>query len=175
MERATPFLIANRLLNRGILALKLELFPATDKVVALAKRRRVKVTVVEPQFWERYTPIPTIESVVDVCPLDQLLQDLDGGGARWKARANAWAVGDVKKLTQLVRPPPSQTSQCNGREEALATDATGTRIKQVWLAAMERSLANNNSTLAVVDASLLLSTDGLLDTLQSRGYEVVAP
>lgn len=176
MEGSTPGGAQNRLWNRALVALKLGLTAVTDRVVDMAKRRRVKVTVVEPLIWTRFLPNPRIESAMDICPLDGLLQELDGRGARWVARANAWAVGDIERLTQFVRPSPLQRSECEGRQEPFAVEGSiSARHKEAWLAAMERSLASNGSTLAVVDAPLLLSAVGLLADLRSRGYEVVDP
>lgn len=176
MQRFRPLWARNRLLNRAIRALNLRVSPVTSKVVGMAERKRVKVTIVEPLYWTGATPSWTIEAAMDICPLDELLHDLDGGGARWKSRVNAWAVGDVSRLTQLVRPPPSRIPQCEGRSESSRYDgANGIRIKEAWLAAMDRSLASSSSTLAVVDAPLLLSPGGLIDVLRSRGYEVVEP
>lgn len=176
MEGFTPGSAQNRLWNRALVALKLGLAAVTDRVVDMAKRRRVKVTVVEPLIWTRFAPHPRIESAMDICPLDGLLQELDGRGAKWVARANAWAVGDIERLTQFVRPSPLQRTECEGRENPYAIEGSiGARHKEAWLAAMERSLASNRSTLAVIDAPLLLSAGGLLEDLRSRGYEVVGP
>lgn len=143
----------------------------TGKVVGMAKRRKIKLTRIEYLDYTGYQPLlpATIEAAMDMCQLDALLQGLEGRAARWKARANAWAVGDVKRLTEFSRPLPSRIPQCAARP------ATGTAFREKWLAAMERSLADNSSTLAVVDASLLLSEGGLLDALRSRGYVVVEP
>lgn len=173
IEALTPASAGNRLLNRAIAAIKLGINPVADKVVDMAKRRRVKVTVVEPLIWTRFLPVPTIESAMDICPLDELLHGLDGRGARLRAQANAWAVGDVERLTELVRPFPLQRPECEVRRESYSLEEY--RIKEVWLTEMERALASNDSTLAVVDAHLFLSDGGLLQALRSRGYEVVNP
>lgn len=171
LERSRPLWAANLLWRRAWVALKLGTPPVTEKIADMAKRKKVKITSVEFRDWAGYVaPFPaTIEAAMDECRLDEFLQNLEGRGSRLKARANAWAVGDVKRLTQLVRPPLPRIPHCEDSE------AKGTDLKEKWLTAMERSLANNSSTLAVVDASLLLSVDGLLDTLRSRGYEVVDP
>jgi hypothetical protein len=171
LERSRPDWARNLLSTRARLALNLTGLPVTDEVVGMAKRRKIKVTSVEYQGWSGYIiPIPaTIESAMNMCPLDALLQGLEGRGARWKARANAWAVGNVKRMRELLRPLPIRIPKCVDRE------ASRTESREKWLAAMELSLANNRSTLAVVDASALLTPGGLLDALRSRGYEVVEP
>jgi hypothetical protein len=176
MERFTPDWARNRLWNRAMSTLKLGFTPVTENVVDMAKRRRVKVTVVYPLVWTRFSPPQEVESAMDVCPLDELLQQLDGRGASWKARANAWAVGDIERLKKLMRPPPLRRPGCEDRQESSQFEGpVMARLKEVWLTAIERSLASNSSALAVVDAPILLSNDGLLMTLRSRGYEVIEP
>lgn len=171
LERSRPDWARNLLSRRATLALDIRGAPVTDKVVDMAKRRKIKVTSVEVAGWTGYIPVlpATVEAAMDMCALDALLLGLEDRAARWKARANAWAVGNVKQLTELVRPLPSRVPQCEGRA------ARGTESKEKWLVAMERSLANNRSTLALVDATLLLSAGGFLNVLRSRGYEVVEP
>jgi hypothetical protein len=170
IDRSRPNWARNLLSQRARQALKLGFAPVTDDVVSMAKRRKVKVTSIEYLSWSGYQPLPqTIEAAMDMCQLDDLLQNLESRGARWKARANAWAVGDVKRLKDLIRPLTSRLPQCK------VIDVGELPIKNKWLDAMERSLADNSSTLAVVDASLLLSAGGLLDELMGRGYEVMEP
>jgi hypothetical protein len=154
------------------LALKLDASPVGDKVVDMAKRKRVKLTRVG-YLYVSGGPIQvqSIESAMDICRLDELLRDLEGRGARWKARANAWAVGDVKRLKDLLRPP-SRIPECDTPQER---GQQWFSAKERWLEPMERSLANNRSTLAVVEATLFLSADGILEDLRAKGYEVVEP
>lgn len=176
MEKHTPDWARNELWNRALRALQLGLTPVTDQVVDMARRRRVKVTIVEPLVWTRFVPIPNIESAMDICRLDELLHELDGRGSRWVARANAWATGNIERMTQFVSPFPLQRPQCEGPLTPLTVDRTlDAQHKAQWLAALERSLKDNDVSLAVVDASVLLAAGGLLEILRSRGYEVVSP
>lgn len=172
MERSRPDRARNLLVTRAWLALKLDPSPVGEKVVDMAKRKKVKLTRVG-YLYRSGGPISvqSIEAAMDICPLDELLRDLEGRGARWKARANAWAVGDVKRLKELLRPP-SRIPECETPKER---GQQWLAAKEQWLGPMERSLANNRSTLAVVEATSFLSSDGILEALRAKGYEVVEP
>ncbi len=171
LERSRPEWARNLLSTRARLALNLTGLPVTDEVLAWPSEgeSRSQASNIKAGADTSSRFQQTIESAMNMCPLDALLQGLEGRGAIWKARANAWAVGDVKRMRELLQPLPTRVPKCESREVS-----RGER-REKWLAAMELSLANNRNTLAVVDATLLLSTGGLLDTLRSRGYEVVEP
>ena len=49
------------------------------------------------------------------------------------------------------------------------------RRMAAWLAAAERALALNTSTVAVLPMRDILCPDGYLDRLRARGYVVVEP
>jgi len=172
IERSRPDRVRSLLVTRAWLALRLGASPVGEKVVDMAKRKRVKLTRVG-YLWVSggSIPIPSIEAAMDICPLDELLRDLEGKGARWKALANAWAVGDVKRFEEFLRSPP-RIPECETKKEQ---GNTWLAAMENWLVPMEHSLASNSSTLAVVGAALFLSDGGLRDTLRSRGYEVVEP
>ena len=171
LDKLTPYWAANRLLNAAIAQLQLQpLFPVADDVIQLARSRNVKVTQIAPRFLKGNPIAPTTESLMNICHLDTTLAELDARGARWIALANAWSVGDVKRLKQLMRQTPGRLPQCIPPVESAAAKADAP-----WLAAAERSLATNTSALAVIDAAYLLQPGGLLDVLRSRGYEVIEP
>jgi hypothetical protein len=49
------------------------------------------------------------------------------------------------------------------------------RRTEAWLAAAEKALRDNKSTMAVVQMAELFSPDGYLAALRARGYEVAEP
>lgn len=172
MERSRPDRARNLLSTRAWMALKLGGSPVGGKVFDMAKQRKVKLTRVGYlDMSGGPIPVQSIEAAMDICRLDELLRELEGKGARWKARANAWAVGNVKRLKELLLPP-QRIPQCEVQKER---GPLWLAAIEKWLTPMERSLAENRSTLAVVGAELFLSEDGLLDALRSRGYEIVEP
>jgi hypothetical protein len=149
----------------------------------MAGSRRIKVSRVDGGLRGDEFRKHLERALKDTCPLENMVTQLEDGGAGWRAFANAWSVGDMERLRQLMplygRTPVTATLPCKDGAEseesvkwaqqsrALAIDA--------WLSAMERALSANASTLAVVDLSPLLAPDGFLEALRSRGYEVVEP
>jgi uncharacterized protein YbaP (TraB family) len=108
--------------------------------------------------------------------IDRLEVDLDA----MRARANAWAIGDIEKMRQLSYP--DQASACNSAvfnsavmNSLPGADTLEQRMRDTWLAAAEKSLATNKSTFALMPVSRLLDPTGMLATLQAKGYAVEQP
>ena len=107
--------------------------------------------------------------------LDRIETDLEA----MRARANAWAVGDVQALRAL--PYGDQNEAC--LKAALQAGAVRRRsgvdvdaeLEQRWLAAAEQALAGNKVTFATLPMRELLRGDGYIAKLQARGYLVEAP
>ena len=96
-----------------------------------------------------------------------------------RARANAWADGDIEALRAL--PYDDHYTTCL---EALTGSALAQRLgihdlraraEQAWLVNVEKALADNAVSFAALPMSQLLAADGLLAQLRARGYEVQAP
>lgn len=107
--------------------------------------------------------------------LQRLETDLDG----MKARANAWAVGDVTTLVAL--PHVDEERACV--DAVLTADIAArqgvsdlpAQMRERWLQAADAALAKNVSTVAALPIENLLREDGLLVALRERGYTVQAP
>jgi hypothetical protein len=107
------------------------------------------------------------------------VQRLEAGPDRLKARANAWAIGDIAALRAL--PDTDQNGAC--ADAAMDSPALRKRggagidaeVERLWLDAAEKALAGNASTFAVLPIGNLLSSDGYLSKLAARGYEVTEP
>ena len=107
--------------------------------------------------------------------LDRLESDLD----TMRDRANAWATGDIEALRGL--PFSDQNQACADailksqvtRERGL--DDLFDRLKTAWLDAAETAIAKNQTTFAVLPMSLILRSDGYVEALRARGYEVEEP
>lgn len=106
--------------------------------------------------------------------IDRLETDLEP----MKQRAAAWAVGDVETLQRLQSPkqeltcldaitsvPRLQDEYNKARERAYAE----------WNAIVDRALAQNDVTLAIVPITDLFRPTGRLSQLKARGYVVEAP
>lgn len=94
-------------------------------------------------------------------------------------RANAWAEGDVAKLTELT--PANRERACDDTffESELAAElgvADGrARSEAQWLKAVDTALERNTDTFAVLPVESMLGDKGWLARLRARGYEVIAP
>jgi hypothetical protein len=124
--------------------------------------------------------------------LDELEPEIE----RAKARANAWARGDIAKLRELERRNRKIQDECAyvliaavtegqsadaARMKKLMADAmwhaqwAGVQAQNEWLAAAEEALQKNKSTFAVLGLNDVLSPDGSLEKLRKLGYMVEEP
>jgi hypothetical protein len=112
--------------------------------------------------------------------MEATVRRLEAGPGRLRARANAWAIGDIAALRAL--PDVDRNRAC--ADAAMQSPALRKRggegidaeVEKLWLDAAEKALANNASTFATLPIGNLLATDGgYLGKLAARGYEVSAP
>jgi len=107
--------------------------------------------------------------------LDSIEQDLPA----MKARANAWATGDLQALQAL--PDSARHDACTaaladaGFAHALGLDGLPAKLRASWLAAARTALQTNAQTFAILPMSELLKPDGYLASLKAEGYDVEAP
>jgi uncharacterized protein YbaP (TraB family) len=95
-----------------------------------------------------------------------------------RTRANAWAIGDIEALrvqaaadTTTAQLYASSWPYLSDAELAALTTETDAR----WLAAADRALRRNQTTVATLPIFMLLRPQGLLAALRSRGFEVIEP
>lgn len=97
-----------------------------------------------------------------------------------RARANAWADGDLEALRRL----PPLSAQYEACSNALTGSAIARRLglgdvharaRAQWLGYAERALDRNRVTFAVLPLSELVKADGALARLRGMGYAVAAP
>jgi hypothetical protein len=118
-------------------------------------------------------------SLDDTQCMEATLQVLEGGPARLRERANAWATGDIAALRTLSGV--DQNHAC--AEAAFQSPALRKRggegidaeMERIWLDAAEQALAKNASTFALLPMGNVLASDGYLAKLAARGYAVTAP
>jgi uncharacterized protein YbaP (TraB family) len=107
--------------------------------------------------------------------IERLETDLDA----MRARANAWARGDVAALRRLTYVDQSsacieaimnaQVVQERGYQELPA------RVAKEWMTAAEAALEKNRSTFGVLPITELLKPDGYLAALRAKGYAIEEP
>jgi len=115
------------------------------------------------------------------CLERQLAISADGGSGLQRL-ANAWSIGDIDELRQLVPSyavaneshQPGKCMVAQFGSEQRANDFVARRTES-WLKEAERTLRENRSTMAVVPMAELFAPDGYLAGLRSKGYEVVEP
>jgi len=96
-----------------------------------------------------------------------------------KARANAWAIGDIEALRGL--PYTDQNAACEraamqaGVVQKRMDRDLDAELERKWFDAAEKALANNTATFALLPMAELLKPDGYLAKLQAKGYVVQAP
>lgn len=96
-----------------------------------------------------------------------------------KARANAWATGDLQALRQL--PDSARRDACisaiadAGFVRTLGLADVPAKQEATWLAAARAALARNVQTFATLPMDELLKPDGYMAKLQAQGYQVETP
>lgn len=184
VEEWRPIFAAGELYERAIeasgLRMKNQVWPVVRK---LAKRHDVpvtepqaKVTIEAPRDAIReFTASGLDDTACFATTLERLETDL---GAM-KARANAWADGNLDALRAL--PFPDQNAACRAAVlSASVSEKNGLtdlpqRVRAAWLASAEAALEKNASTFGLLPVASLLAPDGYLKDLRDRGYEVIEP
>jgi len=182
LEAWRPFSATNQLVRSAMKTRDLTGFSARFTAAQLGEWRKTKVT---------YFAAPEIpfearlknwqEPSNEVC-LARLMDVIGDGGNGLMQLANAWAVGDIPALRELV-PKYSfsrdgfRADECAAAMHGGADKAREYKVKrtEAWLAQVDRALTKNESTLAVVLMSELFATDGYLAALRAKGYEIVEP
>lgn len=182
LEPLHAFAATNRLVTSAMKKMELRGFSARFAADDLGKQRQVKITYYaapEPPFEAR---LKTWQDPANAVCLDKVINAIGDGGNGVKRLANAWSVGDVEALRQLVpaysfsrdgfRSGACAAAMRGGEQQAREYDAI--RI-QGWVAEAERALANNKSTMAVILMSEIFAPDGYLAALRAKGYTIVEP
>jgi hypothetical protein len=184
-ERMRPLFAADELWSKALddndLASSGIVWPVITQAI---KAHGLRVTV--PRRMLKITDAKALLAEVEHAQLDDAqcmeatVRRLEAGPERLRARANAWAVGDIAALRAL--PDTDQNHAC--AEAAMQSPALRKRggagidaeVERLWLDAAQKALAGNASTFAVLPIGDLLAADGgYLGRLAALGYEVTAP
>ena len=115
----------------------------------------------------------------DIACFDNTMTRIETDLDAMRARANAWATGDVAALQSL--PPPYQWEACSsaiteaGIGKRLGFGDARKKVEAKWMAAAEAALAKNTVTFATLSLGDMLGGDGYLAKLKAKGYTVLAP
>lgn len=183
IEKRRPSIVAGELYRAAIDQSGLtDRHLLADAVARAAKRHGLKVQPVVYQL-----PLGNLHAFIkdfkhssmqDTTCFDHMLTLVDTDLGTMKARANAWAVGDVNALRKL---PLVDLNMCDLQHMAPEllrkyhwTDMAA-RVKALWLKTAEAALAKNKVSFATLPISNLIKPDGYLAALQAQGYQVDQP
>jgi uncharacterized protein YbaP (TraB family) len=178
MENLRPMLAALRLFEKGIDAAGLGFHhEVQNAVLKLASRRGVrlhKMTLPLEDPRGLLKEIGQIPAQAQISCLATTVARLESDLSAMKARAAAWAVGDVDALRNL--PLPDQQAACLA---VLSNSARfrdlNEKIARAWMQGADEALATNASTLALKPIYELIGPAGILERFRAKGYVVDGP
>lgn len=157
---------------------------AEDVVERAAKR--AKVPIVQPEITLKIAdPKKAVREFSRTVLADQdcfrmTLDRIEGDLQNMRARANAWAEGDVQRLRGLsnYRSQFKACADAFGSAEAARRIGIGdlqARVREAWLSEADKMLANHQTSFALLPVQFLIGEDNALGRLQARGYIIEEP
>jgi TraB/PrgY/gumN family len=113
-----------------------------------------------------------VEYLIDT--IENLESDLRAA----RARANAWATGDIEALRTQAEADKVSAYLYAASWPYLEDEELQALLQETdrrWVAAAESALTSHRTTFAVLPIFLLLRSDGLLSTLRAKGFIVEEP
>jgi hypothetical protein len=184
IDRKRPLFAARKLFERALSKSRLQ----TDELVfnlvsktAKRHKRPLERPVVKFEITDAKAMVNEISTTSfqdDTC-FEQTLQFVEKDLEPAKARAKAWADGDLKALQLL--PLTEFRREC--RAAVLSSDVMAKRgvsnieekISEEWLQSAEKMLLQNKQTFALLPMRSVMDADGLLQQLVARGYQIELP
>ena len=115
----------------------------------------------------------------DIACFDNTMTRIETDLDAMRARANAWATGDMAALQAL--PSPYQWEACSsaiteaGIGKRLGFGDAQQKVEAKWMAAVDAALDKNTVTFASLNLREMLGANGYLAKLKAKGYMVLAP
>jgi uncharacterized protein YbaP (TraB family) len=178
IERLQPMFAGARLVSKAVSASGLSSSADIQQIVLkLAKKHDVKIRKLEIEVED---PKGLLQAVGDTpvdaqlgC-LETMIATLESDVETFKARANAWAVGDVDALRALPVPDP-EAACWEAVSRSPRIREVGERARAAWIKAAEDALAKNKTTLALQSIERLLGPQGALSIFRAAGYQIEGP
>jgi uncharacterized protein YbaP (TraB family) len=178
LERLQPMLAAASLYSTAVDAVGLTSRNDIQRSVAkLAKSRRVplrrtRIELEDPKALLEELGNTPMEGQL-LC-LETTIARLESDIDAMKARARAWAVGDVEALRAL--PYPDQEAACwSAVTSAPRLKEISERASRLWFEVAEEALRQNTTTLALARMDRLLGPEGALAKFRERGFTIEGP
>lgn len=178
LEKRRPAIAAMELYSEALGVMKLSQRLDVEALVARqARKRRVKVRPVKMEMTEPKAVLAELTALpraAELACVEATLTRLETDLGPMRARAEAWAQGDLTALARL--PFPAQETTCG---DAIATSprfkALLTQARAGWLEAVSGALREHRVSVATAPVQSLLRPGGIADQLASRGFLVEAP
>ena len=184
VEKRRPLFAAQELYSAAMKKSGLDTHDLAWPVIAEAiKAHNPAVTVVKETITIT-DPKPLLKewsktTLDDLACFDSTMTHIETDLDAMRARANAWATGDVAGLRAL--PPAYRWEACSnaiteaGIGKRLGFGDARRKLRDKWLAAAEAALARNTVSFATLSLGDMLGANGYLAALQAKGYTVIAP
>ena len=155
-------------------------WPVIDKAI---ETHHPNVTVVKEEIVVK-DPKPLLKefsktTLDDIACFENTMTRIETDLDAMRARANAWATGDMAALQSL--PPAYQWEACSsaiteaGIGKRLGFGDANEKVRGKWLAAADAALEKNAVTFASLDMKDLAGPNGFLARFKAKGYTVLAP
>lgn len=185
IERERPVFVAQTLLRVGRQRAGLSNGVEVEKKISeLVKKHQLKVTAVNikldtqdpAQLLKDFKKSPMDDAACLSDTMERLETDIDA----MRERANAWSKGQLSTIEKLSFADREDTCDkaMNGNsaiKNLVVLQGLGARMKDGWFMAVERALATNKSTFAVLRMKDVLDPNGYLAGLEAKGYTVERP
>jgi uncharacterized protein YbaP (TraB family) len=179
LEELRPMLAGGKLLDDVLNVSGLTMRNEVQQtVLKLASKQGVKVHQTRMKVED---PVKVLKDLgetpkqSEIACLAAIVSRLETDLGPMRARATAWALGDVNTLRSLPH-------SVDDRIACLAAVSSSERIRNLviraqedWMIEAEDAVKRNKSTLAVQSMDRLLGDDGILAALRARGYTVEGP
>lgn len=184
IEKRRPVVAASELYSEAIDDAKLGgkpvIWPVIDPLATKAGLKRttpqVKHTLKNAKAMLKQASKVSFQ---DEACFNAMLDTVEFGLPQMRARANAWATGDIERLRTLPLHDPMtpcwEAYMAGGLGEQTGMKDLPQRARAGWIAAAEAALAANRSTFALLPMGDLLDRSKVLAILEAKGYEVVEP
>ena len=155
-------------------------WPVIDKAI---ETHHPNVTVVKEEIVVKDTK-PLLKefsktTLDDIACFENTMTRIETDLDAMRARANAWATGDMAALQSL--PPAYQWEACSsaiteaGIGKRLGFGDANQKVRAKWMVAAEAALEKNAVTFASLDMKDLAGPNGFLARFKAKGYTVLAP
>ena len=184
VEKWRPLFAAQELYKEAIEKSGLDnaksVWPVIDKAI---ETHHPNVTVVKEEIVVK-DPKPLLKefsktTLDDIACFENTMTRIETDLDAMRARANAWATGDMAALQSL--PPAYQWEACSsaiteaGIGKRLGFGDANQKVRAKWMVAAEAALEKNAVTFASLDMKDLAGPNGFLARFKAKGYTVLAP